>query len=69
MSVCIERDGYIVSKRGKGTFVSDAYLQNEDSATNEAESLVDAFIQHCRELGVPPEGIVPLVERRLELLL
>ena len=63
----IERDGYITSKRGRGTFVSDAYLANEGSADNEAESLVDAFIQQCSELGVPRQDIVALVERRLEL--
>ena len=63
----IERDGYISSKRGKGTFVSDVYLQNEDSADNEAESLTDAFIRQCRELGVPRQDIVALVERRLGL--
>lgn len=64
----IERDGYITSKRGRGTFVSDAYLQNEDSADNEAESLTDAFIQQCRELGVPRQDIVAMVKRRLDLL-
>lgn len=63
----IERDGYIMSKRGRGTFVSDAYLQNKDSADNEAESLTDVFIQQCRELGVPRQDIVSLVERRLKL--
>ena len=64
----IERDGYITSKRGRGTFVSDAYLQNEGSADNEAESLTDAFIQQCRELGVPRQDIVAMVKRRLDLL-
>ena len=63
----IERDGYIVSKRGRGTFVSDGYLANQDAADNQAESLTDAFIQQCRELGVPREDIAALVQRRLEL--
>ncbi len=64
----IERDGYIVSKRGRGTFVSDAYLQNQDAAAGEAESLTDAYIQQCRELGVPREDIAALVQRRLRLI-
>lgn len=63
----IERDGYIVSKRGRGTFVSDAYLQNQDSAAGEAESLTDVFIQQCRELGVPRQDILALVQQRLDL--
>lgn len=62
----IERDGYIVSYRGKGTFVSDEYLKNADAANNEADSLVDDFIRQCRELGVPRQDIVELVKRRLQ---
>ncbi len=64
----IERDGYIVSKRGRGTFASDAYLQNQDSAAGEAESLTDVFIQQCRELGVPRQDILELVQQRLDLV-
>ena len=64
----IERDGYIVSKRGKGTFVHDGYLRDVDAATNAADSLVDSFIQQCRELGVPRADIAALVERRLATL-
>lgn len=63
----IERDGYIVSYRGKGTFVSDEYLKNEHAAINEADSLADDFIRQCRELGVPRQDIVGLVERRLRV--
>ena len=64
----IERDGYIVSKRGRGTFVHDKYRSASETADNAAESLVDAFIQQCRELGVPRADIVALVESRLETL-
>ena len=61
----IERDGYIVSKRGCGTFVHDGYLATEGSASDAADSLADSFIQQCRELGVPRRDIVGLVQRRL----
>lgn len=61
----IERDGYIVSKRGKGTFVHDAYLENEGVASDAVASLADDFIRRCRELGVPRQDILPLVETRL----
>ena len=64
----IERDGYIVSKRGRGTFVHAKYRNASETADNAAESLADAFIQQCRELGVPRAGIVALVESRLETL-
>lgn len=64
----IERDGYIVSYRGKGTFVSDEYLKNANAASNETDSLIDDFIRQCRELGIPRRDIVSLVERRLKNL-
>lgn len=64
----VERDGYIVSKRGRGTFVHDKYKSVEETADNAVESLADVFIQQCRELGVPRAEIVGLVERRLEAL-
>ena len=61
----IERDGYIISQRGRGTFAHDGYLQRGQAAGNAAESLADAFILQCRELGVPREDIARLVEDRL----
>lgn len=62
----IERDGYIVSKRGRGTFAHDGYRKSADTADNAADSLADVFIQQCRELGVPRADIVGLVEKRLK---
>ncbi|MRX83681.1 GntR family transcriptional regulator [Eggerthella guodeyinii] len=64
----IERDGYIVSKRGRGTFVHDKYRSASETADNAVDSLADVFIQQCRELGVPRADIVELVEKRLEAL-
>ena len=61
----IERDGYIISQRGRGTFAHDGYLQQEQAAGGAAESLADSFILQCRELGVPREDIAKLVESRL----
>lgn len=62
----IERDGFIASFRGRGTFVADKYLSNAGAAGNEADSLVDDFIRQCREFGIPRQDIVSLVERRLQ---
>ena len=64
----LEEDGYIVSKRGRGTFVHDGYRDSGDAAADAADSLADVFIQQCRELGVPRREIVALVEKRLEAL-
>lgn len=61
----IERDGYIVSKRGKGTFVAERQAEQVDADLNEVETLADEFIRQCVELGVPVEEIEPLVARRI----
>lgn len=63
----IERDGYIVSKRGKGTFVAERDQEKQTEDLNEVETLVDEFIRQCVELGVPVEDIAPLVNKRIEL--
>lgn len=62
----IERDGYIVSKRGKGTFVSERAGEHADADLDEVDALVDDFIRQCIELGVPVEEIGALVSSRVE---
>ena len=49
----IERDGYINSKRGKGTFVSQIASRGEAGVKDEAETLTDDYIRRCLELGIP----------------
>jgi GntR family transcriptional regulator len=61
----IERDGYIVSRQGAGTFVSDEYRNREGAALTETDLLIDEFIRECLELGVPKDDIAGLVIERL----
>lgn len=61
----IERDGYIASKRGKGTFVAERAPAEAEAAKSEVEFLADEFIRQCRELGVPRQDIADLVRGRL----
>lgn len=61
----IERDGYIVSKRGKGTFVAERGPAEAEAAKSEVDFLADEFIRQCRELGVPRQDIADLVAGRL----
>lgn len=63
----IERDGYIVLKRGKGTFVADQKPMGAEDIETEAEVLTDEFIRQCTELGVPIQDVADLVARRVEL--
>ena len=61
----LERDGYIVTRRGKGAFASDVYKNKIDVQRTEWEALIDDFIRQCRELGMPREEITVMVESRL----
>lgn len=61
----LERDGYILTRRGKGAFASEAYKQNLALQHNEWDALIDDFIRQCRELGMPREEITAMVENRL----
>ncbi len=64
----MERDGYISSMRGKGTFVAPAKKGNERSTKSEAEILTDDYIRKCLELGIPASEIESLLKRRLSEL-
>lgn len=61
----IEKDGYIVSKRGLGTFVADRKIDSDEAAQGVMDSLADDFIRQCRELGMPRKDIVDLLNSRL----
>lgn len=61
----IERDGYINSMRGRGTFVAPACSHDESGSKGEAEVLTDDYIRKCLELGIPASRIVLLLENRL----
>lgn len=61
----IERDGYINSMRGRGTFVALARGYDESGVKSEAEILTDDYIRKCLELGIPASQIALLLESRL----
>ena len=64
----LEKDGYITSKRGRGTFADSAYLANRDAAVNPAESLTDRYIQDASSLGLNPDELPELVAERAQLM-
>ena len=61
----IERDGYVSTRQGSGTFVSDEHKLNDGSVLTEADLLIDEFIRECLELGIPRDDIPGLVIERL----
>lgn len=61
----LERDGYIVSLRGKGTFVSDKLPNDEGGPIEQSACLAAEFVRQCRELGMSDSAIADLVDRTL----
>jgi GntR family transcriptional regulator len=61
------RDGYLASKRGQGTFVTDfeGSGDNPSHTTNPVDLITDEYIARLKELGLTPADIVELVENRL----
>lgn len=60
----IERDGYIVSMRGKGTFVSQC-PPCMNGGRDAALALARDFVRQCREIGILESDIQNLLQQAL----
>lgn len=62
----LEREGYIVTRKGRGTFVVERREVGAARATDNAiELLADDLIRTCARAGMADDDIVALVEARL----
>jgi GntR family transcriptional regulator len=61
----LERDGYIVSQRGRGTFVTDYMEKDGLSAPTTADLVTDEYLARMRELGLTARDVTKLVSARL----
>lgn len=62
----LEREGYIVTRKGRGTFVVERREVGAARATDDAiELLADDLIRTCSHAGMADDDIVALVEARL----
>lgn len=61
----IERDGYIISKRGRGTFVAEDACNDEERTDYDFKVLFEDFVRQCDEMGIPRDDILSLVEEHL----
>ena len=60
----LEREGFISTAAGRGTFVSDlAHHEISDKRTAAAEQLLTANIKACREMGLSLEEIIDIVKK------
>ena len=59
-------DGYLMSHRGRGTFVCDISHPDTPKQDSPADNVIDMMIKQCLELGVPLEDITNQVSKRVE---
>lgn len=63
----LEREGYVSTRKGRGTFVAARHAVGCARATDTPiELVVDDMIQACLRAGLSEDDIVPLVETRID---
>ena len=62
----LEREGYISTRKGRGTFVAERHEVGAARAADTAvELLVDDLIRTCSNVGMADDDILALVQARL----
>lgn len=64
----LERDGYIFTKRGRGTYVSDFKDVDLSAVGQDVEALAIDFVQQALAKGLTSEDIHDLVSEQILLL-
>ena len=64
----LERDGYIYTQRGRGTYVSDLKGVKLSAVDGDVEALAIDFVQQALTKGMSAEDIHDLVSEQLILL-
>lgn len=59
-------DGYLMSRRGKGTFVNELGRPETLVEDSPADVVIDLMINQCLGLGVPLDDVVNQVTKRVE---
>ena len=59
-------DGYLISHRGRGTFVRDISQPEAPKQDSPADNVIDMMIKQCLNLGVPLDDIANQVTKRVE---
>lgn len=63
----LEREGYITTRKGRGTFVAERKEIGTERASDSAvELLIDDMIRGCLNAGLAEDDILPMVGARLE---
>ena len=64
--VSLLHDGYLMSRRGRGTFVNDPVCRGDAIEDSPADAIIDMMIAQCLGAGVPLDDIVNQVSKRVE---
>lgn len=64
----LERDGYIYTQRGRGTYVSDLKGVSLSAVDEDVEALAIDFVQEAIAKGMTSEGILDVVSEQIILL-
>ncbi|MDN5362078.1 MAG: hypothetical protein PWP70_1125 [Moorella sp. (in: firmicutes)] len=62
----LERDGYIISRKGRGTFVAELDTANKQTELNVVEEIIDEFLEKIIAAGVHPDAVIDLLQKHLE---
>ncbi|MDR1421778.1 MAG: GntR family transcriptional regulator [Coriobacteriales bacterium] len=63
----LERDGYIISRRGQGTFVTEFENTAMGAGGSATDLITDEYLSKMKELGLTTQDIVSLIGKRLGL--
>jgi len=63
----LERDGFIVSKRGCGSFVADLGDLITITSISPVDAAAEEFIRVCEEHALEPSEMVTVLQNRLKL--
>lgn len=62
----LEREGYIISRKGRGTFVAELDIADKQTELNVVEDIIDEFLEKIIAAGVSPDAVIDLMQKHLE---
>lgn len=62
----LEREGYIATRRGLGTFVCDQSKRSGAAEDSAIDVLIDDFVRKCMDLGMSLDDIPDMVRERID---
>ena len=62
----LQKDGFLVSQRGKGLFVADVTKANSSIIEDDFRSLTEEYVRRCLSTGMGKEEIVNLVSSTID---